>query len=385
MAKVFLDCQSGGCDFDYFRAAIAFVDWVRERADSDVHVLVTAQVTGSGGSAWTLAFLGQGRYAGRTQTLTIATGQSDSDDERRRALARTLRHGLLPYAAESPLAGRIDVVYEAPATAAPARRDRWNYWVFEVSSSANLSGEARSTHRSFAGEIQIRRITEEWKLEFEFDGSENRNRFQLDDSTHFTSRRSRWGFDGLVVKSLGEHWSAGALLEIERNSFRNYDLLLRTAPAVEFNFFPYRDYTRRSLTIEYAAGLEVANYTDTTIFGLTRERRPLHYLEISLKTRQPWGNTSVSSALLQYLHDTGRFNLSLNASASIRLVRGLSLNFQAGYDVIRDQLYLPSTGASPEEVIAQQRALATNYSYSSGFGLAYTFGSIYNNIVNPRL
>ncbi len=39
---------------------------------------------------------------------------------------------------------------------------------------------------------------------------------------------------------------------------------------------------------------------------------------------------------------------------------------------------------TPQEIIAQQRALATNYEYYSGFGLSFTFGSIYNNIVNPR-
>jgi len=42
-------------------------------------------------------------------------------------------------------------------------------------------------------------------------------------------------------------------------------------------------------------------------------------------------------------------------------------------------------GATPEEIIARQQALATHYSYFTGFGLSYTFGSIYNNVVNPRM
>jgi len=40
-------------------------------------------------------------------------------------------------------------------------------------------------------------------------------------------------------------------------------------------------------------------------------------------------------------------------------VRGLNLEIWGGYEVIRDQLYLPAEGASPEEIIARQRALAT--------------------------
>jgi hypothetical protein len=32
----------------------------------------------------------------------------------------------------------------------------------------------------------------------------------------------------------------------------------------------------------------------------------------------------------------------------------------------------------------RQRQLATSYSYSVYFGVSYTFGSIFNNVVNPR-
>ena len=42
--KVFLDCtQSWLCDFDYVRSEIRLVDFVRDRFDADVHVLVNTQ------------------------------------------------------------------------------------------------------------------------------------------------------------------------------------------------------------------------------------------------------------------------------------------------------------------------------------------------------
>lgn len=52
--------------------------------------------------------------------------------------------------------------------------------------------------------------------------------------------------------------------------------------------------------------------------------------------------------------------------------------------MVRDQLYLPASGATPEEILARQRVLATDYSYFANFGLSFRFGSVYNNIVNPR-
>jgi hypothetical protein len=39
---------------------------------------------------------------------------------------------------------------------------------------------------------------------------------------------------------------------------------------------------------------------------------------------------------------------------------------------------------SGTEVLLRLRELATEYSFDFGVGLSYTFGSIYNNVVNPR-
>ena len=48
--NLFFDCQGRGCrDMDFFRREIPVVNWVRDREVSDVHVLITSQVTGGGG------------------------------------------------------------------------------------------------------------------------------------------------------------------------------------------------------------------------------------------------------------------------------------------------------------------------------------------------
>ena len=39
--RMFLDCPTFFCDMDFFRRQIGFVDYVRDRRDADVHVLVT--------------------------------------------------------------------------------------------------------------------------------------------------------------------------------------------------------------------------------------------------------------------------------------------------------------------------------------------------------
>ena len=41
-------------------------------------------------------------------------------------------------------------------------------------------------------------------------------------------------------------------------------------------------------------------------------------------------------------------------------------------------------GATPEEILLRRKELETNFEYFTSFGFTYTFGSIYNNVVNPR-
>ena len=50
--RVYLDCQGPanfGCDQNFFRTEIVFVDWVTDRDAADVHLLLTAQQAGGGG------------------------------------------------------------------------------------------------------------------------------------------------------------------------------------------------------------------------------------------------------------------------------------------------------------------------------------------------
>jgi len=51
---------------------------------------------------------------------------------------------------------------------------------------------------------------------------------------------------------------------------------------------------------------------------------------------------------------------------------------------VHNQISLPRGEASLEDVLLRRKMQATEYQFSTSFGLTYTFGSIYNNVVNPR-
>ncbi len=109
--------------------------------------------------------------------------------------------------------------------------------------------------------------------------------------------------------------------------------------------------------------------------------------EISTRLRydQRWGRIDVRMSGMHYFHDTSINNFEINPSFNIRIIRGLSVSLSGRYRIINDQLSLEAQidPSDPDNIIrGTQRP--TSYDYSISFGLSYTFGSIYNNIVNPR-
>ena len=85
-----------------------------------------------------------------------------------------------------------------------------------------------------------------------------------------------------------------------------------------------------------------------------------------------------------YFHDFNKNRLELFSDIKIRIIEGFTLDLFGSNTLLRDQLFLPKEGAFDEEVLLNQRHLATNYDYFTYIGLRYTFESIYSNVVNPR-
>lgn len=104
--RVFLDCAR--CDQDFMRTEITYVDFMRDRQDAQVHVLVTTQATGAG-TEYTLAFIGLGEFADTDLSLRYAASQTDTADEVRRAFARRLELGLAPFIAGTPVADELAI------------------------------------------------------------------------------------------------------------------------------------------------------------------------------------------------------------------------------------------------------------------------------------
>lgn len=384
--RVFLDCNF--CDFDFMRTEIAFVDYVRDRQDADVHILVTDQPTGGGGTEFTLHFIGQRELAYLSDTLEYVSQASASPDDLRHGLARLVRLGLVRYYAHHGQADRFDVTYTPTAAGAPGAKaptkDRWNLWVYRISANGYGSGEQSDNFVSLNGSLSANRTTEMWKAVVGANANYGQSRFILSDGSKFNSYSHSYGFNDLLVKSLGPHWSAGQRASWTSSTFLNQSHAIRFAPAIEYNIFPYSQSTRRQLTLQYSAGISHFRYQDTTIFDKLREVRADQTLTASIDLKQPWGSVSSSLEGAAYIDDFTKRHLIFFNSLDLHLFKGFSFFSFGQISLLRDQLYLPRGDLSDQERLLRQRQLATSYTYFVNLGLSYSFGSIFNNIVNPR-
>ncbi len=382
--RVLLDCES--CFPDYLRTEIKWVDFVRQREDADVHLLSTSRETGGGGLEIVLRFVGGGRFQGIDQELRAISLTGDTEDSRRQGVLGTVSVGLLAYAAREGLPADLNVRVrsEAPETPEAGVRDPWNFWVFKIEGGGSLEAEESNRQWSWEFGASADRVTENWNLSFGINANSETERFNLDEDDPITVTRREKQFEWFAGRSLGQHWSAGFEGSLDSSTFGNTRFSAVVAPAIEYNVFPYAQHAARQLRLQYSLGVEHARYNEVTLYGKLRETIGRHAASITLDQRQTWGTLEARVEWSQYLHDLSKYQVEIQGEMSLRLARGLSLNLDGSASRVRDQLNLALRGATPEEVLLRLRELQSSYQVSFDISLSYSFGSIFNNIVNPR-
>lgn len=391
--RVFVDCQNAYCDFDYIRTEVPFVDYMRDPKEADLHLLITSEFAGAGGRQYTLNFMGHGPFEGMNDILKYDSLPTDTSDMVRSGLVQMIKVGLVRYVAYTPQGLDLQIAHRTavrenasrPAATDQPANDPWDFWVFRAGFSGRLDEETSTDVTTVNGSFSANRTTEDWKFNFSNSVRYNESQYTYSDGTSYTSVRREWFSNTLLVKSLSDHWSAGLATELGSTTYYNRDLALEIMPAIEWNLFPYSESTRRQFTFLYSAGFHYYDYMRETIYGKLQEHVLVHSASAAMDTNQPWGRSEIDFSFSQALNKPGRYRLTASGEIDIRVTRGLSLSFDASASFIRDQIYLPAGDATPEEILSRQRQLATGHRFSVSAGISYTFGSIFNNIVNSRM
>lgn len=385
--NLYLDCSS--CDLTYFRQNFTLINYVRDRKVADVQVIVSTMRNGGGGKEYIMQFIGLGRFAHLEDTLKFNTKADATRDEIRKKQLKTLKLGLIPFILKTPYANKISVNY-AQESKKEKEVDPWNNWVFRISGNSWMNGQKNYNSTNIYTTVSASRITEEIKHETQVNLNFSENKYRLYDSKDsliYSANTITRGFyfSHSTIWSMGEHWGAGVAVGAWQSTYSNIDAAYSIRPEIEYNVYKYSNASRKQLRFAYIIGANYRNYTDTTIYNKTEEYLAEQKFEINYKYITNWGSIRSSINWKNYLHDFSLYSIGTSLSMNIRLFKGLSFNIYGDLQMPRNQVSLVKTASTPEDVLLHQRELSTNYSYYTSIGLAYTFGSIYNNVVNPRL
>jgi hypothetical protein len=378
--KIFIDGYNS--DFDQVRNEVRFVDYVRDRRQADIYLMVTRLRTGTG-REYTLTFSGQKSFTTMNDTLNYYTSDFDSDDIRRDAFINTLKRGLVRYINKTELADKIEITYKGNGDNGKVWDDPWDNWVFRLSLSGNMQGEKYQQSYHIHSSARISRITEEWKIRFELNGSYYEDRYQFDDE-NLTSSSSSKSISTSVAKSISNHLSLGLYGFAGASTYSNIRLHVGLQPGIEFNIFPYNESTYHEFRFVYTIGYNHYNYIDMTIYNKFKEAILKQQLEAVLEIKQPWGEIDLTLKYSNQVYNFSRDRIEVYGKLFINIFEGFSFDIGGGYSGINDQINLALRDLTIDEVLLKRRQLETQYYYWGSAGFSYTFGSIYNNIVNPR-
>ncbi|HUX59519.1 MAG TPA: hypothetical protein VMV77_21275 [Bacteroidales bacterium] len=382
-ASFFLDCED--CDFTFVRQELPFVSFVRDPQLADVHILVTDSNTGSGGNKYFLNFIGLKEFKGLSYDYTMTSKQSDTDNDVRKTLLKLIKIGILPYYSKTDFLDQLNIDLEESNNkrADEMVTDAWNKWVFNIESEVELQKEKSQNQYSVNINANAGKVTEEWKTKFEVSYELNQENY-FDNGEKITNKQDAKELSTDFIKNLTDKWSAGFFGHYLSSAYLNTKNYYRVSSGIEYNFFPWEECNRRAFIIRYGAGINYINYMEETIYDKLKETLFSEALLLRLKLVQPWGDISVGLEGSHYFHDFSKNRLTLESDFSIRLSKNLSVFCEIQSEVIHDQFYLPKGDASLEDILLKRRKLETTYELSSQIGFRFTFGSIFNNVVNER-
>lgn len=368
---------------DYLRKEIPYVNYVRDIKDAGVYIISSRQSTGSGGTEYSYFLVGQKENAGMADTLKFVTSPDETMEEIRQKEVSTLKMGLMRYVAKTPLSKYMKITFTEPLSETVST-DKWDSWVFRTSLSGFLQGQKTYKSQYLSGNFTASRITENWKLNFNARLNSSDDKYIIDDTTTITGSNTSKSINALIVKSLTDHWSVGGRAITGSSSYNNEHFNYSVMPGIEYDVFPYSESTRHQLRLLYTAGYAHVNYTDSTIYDKIRENLWQHSFSASYEVVQKWGNIDISLGYSNYLHDWSKNNIEIGGYLELRIAKGLSITLAGSASMIHDQLGLVKEDIPVDQILLQRKELATQYEYFTSFGFTYTFGSIYNNVVNPR-
>jgi hypothetical protein len=385
--KIYLDC-SWSCDYDFLQREMSYVDFYRDAKTANLHIIVKGERSSTGGEIVTFRFIGIEEFKGVENTLLLDVPPNTSDNDERLLYLEMLKKGIYAYIIRTSDKDNVSISFGETdkEDVKKEEKGKWNNWTFETSIGGYFSGQESYSNSNSYVSLSANRITEESKFTSSFYINSSISKYKFETDPDVTVENKSKYANMTYVKSKGEHFSIGAKANYSQATFMNYDGSYKFSPCVEYNLFPYSESSEHRLSLLYGVSVNHNDYTDTTVYLITSENFASHLFEFTYNNEQTWGSFNFSIRGNQILDkdDLRKYNIRISSRADWKITKGLSLNYSASFNFDRAQIHIPLSGVTYEEIILRQKELESNYFYYMYFGISYTFGSMKNNVVNPR-
>ena len=326
--NIYIDCDN--CDQQYFKENFTIVNYVRDRKESDVHIIITDMRTGGGGTEFSLQFIGHDKYNSLTDTVVYSLPTNYTDEEERSSLLKHIQLGLVPYIMKTAYSDKLELSINSNLET-EKEKDPWKSWVFRI--SANGWGNIEKSYTSFNvySGVSIQKVTPEIKIESNLHSNYEESKYRLyeDDSLVYSNNtyQRSYRFSNLIVKSIGNHFGVGGFFNIRNSTYQNLELKVNVNPAIEYNVFSYEEATSKQLRFLYSVGYSHFNYIDTTIYDKTQEGLFNQELRIMFKYVADWGSIDASISGSNYLNDFSLYSVRSFLGTEIRIFKACRLSF----------------------------------------------------------
>ena len=384
--KIYYDCQ--WCDVTFIKQNLNQVEFMRDRKFAEVHLLITSQTNGSGGQQYMIQFIGLGEMSKFSDTLKYSTDPTMTNDETRRLQLRYIELGLMRFLLEKGLGDEINLSFNSTKEENDQVEevvDPWHNWVFRLSANGWFSGQETTINSNLNGSFSASRVTDKNKFSLWSNLSQNRSKYKLGENEIKTFQQNMNLYMSDVV-SINDHWSYGVFSDAQKSIYSNYNLSAGARAAIEYDLFPYSKSATKQAVIYYTIGPRYNDYIDSTLYDKTSELVFEHSVLVGTTINQKWGNVRTSVKYQNYLHDFELNSISFDLNFNVRLFKGLSWRINGRYSIQHNQINIVKPTVQSEiDLLLSQKQFKSGFSYWFNTGITYSFGSIYNTIVNPRL
>jgi hypothetical protein len=382
--KIFLNCDF--CDQDFYKNEIAYLVFVRDQRLADFTVLFRVIQTGGGGEEYSLEFNGKNTYEGININEKFNSTPNMSQNNIREGLLAALKRGSLHYLIQSPLYTKIDYSVEGlnSEQTTDSIRDKWNLWIFNVNTNLYGSGQEYNRNISLGASFSANRTSDKNLFEAGFWYNNNSAMYEIEGEEPLRYSIRQFGAYNQDAITIGDHWAVGYSTDFYSSTVTNMRTSLAFSPAVEYNIFPYSESTKRQFRLNYKLGFQHLDYVSPTYRNHMNDMFLSQSFSARYRLVKNWGNIGVGVGFRHLYDEEHFFNVNFSPSISWNIFKGFNFNVQGNYSIVKDQFFLKLDEVSSEEILTGQIQLKSAYNFFVFMGISYSFGSIYNNVVNVR-